>query len=164
MTQKFVTGERELHFMQEAVKLAREGMNRGSGGPFGCIVVKADNIIGLGYNQVVATHDPTAHAEIIAIRDACRHLNNFQLTDCEIYTTCEPCPMCLGAIYWARPAIIYYANKREDAAHAGFDDDFIYREIGLLMSERKIPMIGVGRESALSLFEDWRLLENKTLY
>ena len=110
---------REEKFMQEAIALSRHGMENNHGGPFGCIIVKDDEIVGRGNNQVTSTNDPTAHAEVVAIRDACRNLGTFQLDDCEVYTSCEPCPMCLGAIYWARPKIIYFANNREDAATIG---------------------------------------------
>src|ERR1700753_3883105 len=113
---------REEQFMQEAIKLSQSSLKHNDGGPFGCVIVKDDKIIGRGNNKVTSTNDPTAHAEIIAIRDACKNLGSFQLDGCEIYTSCEPCPMCLGAIYWARPKAIYYANNRKDAADIGFDD------------------------------------------
>src|SRR5690606_13747670 len=109
------------------------------GGPFGCVIVKDDKIVGRGNNSVTSLNDPTAHAEVMAIREACKNLDTFQLTDCEIYTSCEPCPMCLGAIYWARPKVVYFANTRIDAANIGFDDSFIYDEISADISQRKIP-------------------------
>ena len=150
--------------MEYAIELARAGMKNNYGGPFGCVVVKNDEIIGEGCNRVTSDHDPTAHAEIVAIRDACKNLNNFQLTDCEIYCSCEPCPMCLGAIYWARPKRIYYAANRSDAAKAGFDDDFIYKELDLPQEERTIPMISAERNQAIQLFKEWKKKEDKIDY
>lgn len=154
----------EKKFMNRALELAREGMKKNQGGPFGCVIVKNGSIIAEGNNRVTSDHDPTAHAEIIAIRNACRILNSFQLNDCEIYTSCEPCPMCLGAIYWARPKRVYYAANREDAAKAGFDDDFIYKELDLSPEERRIPMIQTERKKAIDLFKEWDLKEDKTQY
>ncbi|HOM91348.1 MAG TPA: nucleoside deaminase, partial [Bacteroidia bacterium] len=113
------------HFMEEAVALSKKAITDNEGGPFGCVVVKDGKIIAKGNNKVTSTNDPTAHAEIVAIREACKALNSFQLDDCEIYTSCEPCPMCLGAIYWARPDVVYFANTRQEAAAIGFDDEFI---------------------------------------
>ena len=127
--------------MKEAIALSNTGICNNEGGPFGCIVVKGDEIVGRGHNKVTSTNDPTAHAEIVAIRDACKNLGTFQLEGCEIYTSCEPCPMCLGAIYWSRPAVIYYANTRSDAAAIGFDDSMIYDEINTHINDRKIPVI-----------------------
>ncbi len=150
--------------MQEAIALSQRGMENNEGGPFGCIVVKGDEIVGRGNNKVSSSNDPTAHAEVTAIRDACKNLNTFQLTDCEIYTSCEPCPMCLGAIYWARPKVVYYANNRKDAADIGFDDSMIYDEINTPYHARKIPIIELGRSEALKVFEAWRLKEDKTPY
>ena len=141
--------------MQQAIQLSYQGMETGKGGPFGAVVVKNGTIVGMGHNQVTATNDPTAHAEVVAIRDACQHLGTFQLEGCELYTSCEPCPMCLGAIYWARPDRVYYANTRDDAAAIGFDDAFIYDEIPRPLQERKIEMIQLGREEALKAFEKW---------
>ena len=157
-------GKREEQFMQMAVRLSREGMDKGNGGPFGSIVVKDNEVIGKGYNSVLSDHDPTAHAEIIAIRDACNRLNSFHLEGCEIYTSCEPCPMCLGAIYWARPDKVYFANTRKNAEDIGFDDSLIYNEIALPMEKRKIPMIQLEVNDALKVFEEWKLKENKTVY
>ncbi|MEK7256351.1 MAG: nucleoside deaminase, partial [Bacteroidota bacterium] len=142
-------------FMQQAIRLAFEGMRNGEGGPFGAVVVRNGEIIGKGNNQVAASNDPTAHAEIVAIRDACRRLGHFQLDDCILYTSCEPCPMCLGAIYWARPKQIFFACTREDAAAIAFDDDFIYREMELPHEERRIPAVQILREEALAAFEEW---------
>lgn len=141
--------------MKAAIELARQGMNSNTGGPFGCIVVKDGKIVGKGSNKVTSSNDPTAHAEVVAIRDACKNLATFQLDGCEIYTSCEPCPMCMGAIYWARPSKVYFAGNRHDAAHAGFDDSMIYEELTAPFDQRKIPVINLGREQALQLFQDW---------
>lgn len=151
-------------FMKEAISLARQGMENGEGGPFGAIVVKDGVIIGRGNNKVLQSNDPTAHAEVVAIRDACNTLGHFQLDDCILYTSCEPCPMCLGAIYWARPKVFYYACTREDAAEIGFDDDFIYREISLDPTDRSIPAQNLMREEGLSNFQLWSAKSDKTLY
>ncbi|TDQ13583.1 tRNA(Arg) A34 adenosine deaminase TadA [Algoriphagus boseongensis] len=151
-------------FMREAIHLAKEGMLSGNGGPFGCVIVKEGKIIGKGSNMVLKTNDPTAHAEVVAIRDACKNLNHFQLEGCEVYTSCEPCPMCLGAIFWARPAKVFYACTKEDAANAGFDDDFIYHEIEIKPEQRKIPMVSLLREESLKNFETWKKKGDKTLY
>ena len=151
-------------FMREAIKLALEGMRGNTGGPFGAIVVKDGEIIGRGNNVVTTTNDPTAHAEVVAIREACKHLDTFQLEGCEIYTSCEPCPMCLGAIYWARPSKLYYACSKSDAAAAGFDDDFIYKEIDLPISERKIAFIQLLQEEAQEVFNEWKKKEDKIKY
>lgn len=155
---------REENFMMEAIRLSKMGMDNNHGGPFGCVIVKGDEIIGRGWNQVALTNDPTAHAEVTAIRDACRNLNSFQLEGCEVYTSCEPCPMCLGAIYWARPAKIYYANTRNDAAEIGFDDSMIYEEIQLPLQQRRINISSLGREEALKIFEEWKKKEDKVVY
>lgn len=155
---------REEKFMQEAVQLSHEGMLNNEGGPFGCVIVRGDEIVGRGNNKVSSTNDPTAHAEVTAIRDACKNLSSYQLDDCEIYTSCEPCPMCLGAIYWARPKVVYYANNREDAANIGFDDSLIYAEMSLDMADRKIPIIPLGREGAIRVFEAWKNKEDKKIY
>jgi len=155
---------REEKFMQEAIALSRSGIINNEGGPFGCVIVKDDKIIGKGNNRVILDNDPTAHAEVVAIRDACKNLNSFQLEDCEIYTSCEPCPMCLGAIYWARPKMVYYANNRQDAAEIGFDDSMIYDEIGMDLNNRKIPIIALRKEDALKIFEEWKDKNDKTLY
>lgn len=155
---------REEKFMKEAIALSNLGVQNNEGGPFGCIVVKNNVIIGRGHNKVTSTNDPTAHAEIVAIRDACKNLGTFQLDNCEIYTSCEPCPMCLGAIYWARPAVIYYANTREDAAEIGFDDSMIYDEINTHINKRKIPVINLGREDAQKIFVEWLNKKDKTEY
>ena len=150
--------------MQHAIALSRKGMENGDGGPFGAIVVKGDDIIGEGWNQVLRNMDPTAHAEVMAIRQACKKLGSFQLQDCEIYTSCEPCPMCLGAIYWARPQRVYYANSKEDAADIAFDDSFIYREIKVPNEQKKIPLIALRDEEALEVFRQWKEKGDRTLY
>lgn len=155
---------REEKFMMEAIALSRKGIENNEGGPFGCIIVKNDSIIGRGNNKVTITNDPTAHAEIIAIRDACKNIGSFQLDSCEIYTSCEPCPMCLGAIYWARAAVVYYANTRDDAAVIGFDDAMIYKEMAIDHRHRKIPVINLCRPYALKVFEHWTNKQHKTLY
>ena len=155
---------REEKFMLEAIALSKQGIDNNEGGPFGCIVVRGNEIVGRGNNKVTSTNDPTAHAEVIAIRDACSNLNSFQLDECEIYTSCEPCPMCLGAIYWARPKIVYYANNRVDAASIGFDDSMIYDELSCEMSQRKIPIIPLMREQALDIFKAWQQKTDKVDY
>ena len=150
--------------MNEAIALSKKSLTDHSGGPFGCVIVKDDVIIGRGNNQVTATNDPTAHAEIVAIRDACKHLNSFQLNGCEIYTSCEPCPMCLGALYWARPSVIYYANTREDARDIGFDDSIIYDEVNTPLENRTIKTINIGRKEAGEIFDEWVQKEDKISY
>lgn len=128
-----------MKFMLAAIELSKNGIMNNDGGPFGCVVVKDGVIVGKGWNKVTSTNDPTAHAEVTAIRDACTTLGTFQLNDCEIYTSCEPCPMCMGAINWARPAKVFYANTRVDAANIGFDDSLIYKELTLPFEQRKLP-------------------------
>ncbi len=156
--------ERERQFIRAAVDLARNGMNSGQGGPFGCVIVKDNEIVGRGCNQVIAGNDPTAHAEVVAIRDACANLGTFQLTGCELYTSCEPCPMCMGAIYWARPSKVYFASSRFDASHAGFDDSMIYEELNVPYHERKIQMIQLPDEEADSLWQTWISKGDKVEY
>ncbi len=151
-------------FMQEAINLSIHNMETNAGGPFGAVVVKDGKIIGRGNNQVTSTNDPTAHAEVVAIRDACKNLNSFQLEGCILYTSCEPCPMCLGAIYWARPERIYYACTKEDAAAIEFDDAFIYTEMNAAIPNRKIPTIQIAREEALVAFKMWKEKVDKTEY
>ncbi len=151
-------------FMAEAIRLAKENLKTGNGGPFGAVVVKNGIIVGKAGNSVTSTNDPTAHAEVNAIRDACKNLNTFQLDDCEIYTSCEPCPMCLGAIYWARPKAVYYACTKTDAANAGFDDSFIYEEINIPMNNRKIPALQMMQSEAQKVFEEWIKLDGKIEY
>lgn len=151
-------------FMQEAIDLAKQNLKLKNGGPFGAVVVKDGKIIGRGANSVTSQNDPTAHAEVNAIREACTAIKSFQLDNCEIYSSCEPCPMCLGAIYWARPKKFYYAATREDAAKAGFDDSEIYKEIQLPIGARKIPSEQLMENEANQVFETWIDLEHKTEY
>lgn len=151
-------------FMSEAVKAALKGIQNDDGGPFGCVVVKDGKIVGKGHNLVTSTNDPTAHGEITAIRDACKNLNSFQLDGCIIYTSCEPCPMCLGAIYWSRAEKVYYGCNQKDAAAVGFDDEFIYKEIDIKKEKRKIPFIQIEREIAKKPFDEWVKKENKIDY
>jgi tRNA(Arg) A34 adenosine deaminase TadA len=152
------------HFMDEAIKSAIQGVENNEGGPFGCVIVKDGKIIGRGNNKVTSTNDPTAHAEIIAIRNACEHLNSFQLEGCTIYTSCEPCPMCLGAIYWARPHKVYFGCTKKDAAKINFDDAFIYQELPLPFDKKSIPFEQMNRKEALKAFEIWTKKEDKTPY
>ena len=156
--------EQDKTFMSRAIDIAQEGMDSGKGGPFGAVVVHNGEIIGEGCNQVTSTNDPTAHAEIVAIREACRTLGAFQLENCSIYTSCEPCPMCLGAIYWARPERVFFACTRDDAAHAGFVDDFIYEELGKSHEERRLVIMNLMRDEALQVFERWMEKNDKTEY
>jgi tRNA(Arg) A34 adenosine deaminase TadA len=154
----------EIPFLERAIELSAQGMHEGQGGPFGCVVVKDGQIIGEGNNQVLLTNDPTAHAEVVAIRNACKNLNAFQLTGCDIYTSCEPCPMCLGAIYWARPRRVIFANTKQDAAAIAFDDQFIYDEIEKENEDRKIEFIHVPHAQALDVFNQWKSIDNKKVY
>ncbi|MFD2037252.1 nucleoside deaminase [Belliella marina] len=156
--------EDQKTFMMMAIELSKNGMDSGKGGPFGCIIVKDGKVVGRGSNSVSSTKDPTAHAEVVAIRDACKNLDNFQLDGCEIYTSCEPCPMCLGAIYWARPKAVFYANTKQDAANAGFDDQFIYDELDKPIGERKITFHQLLGNEAKVVFQEWIKKEDKTLY
>jgi len=151
-------------FMRKAIGISLRTMRRGDGGPFGAVVVRKGKIVGKGWNRVTSANDPTAHAEIEAIRDACRRLKTFQLTDCELYTSCEPCPMCLSAMYWARLRCVYYGNTRKDAAAIDFDDDFIYREIPLSIGKRKLPMRQLMRKEALVAFREWKEKADKICY
>ena len=141
--------------MREAISLSQEGMDKNEGGPFGCVIVQGDQIIGRGNNKVTSSCDPTAHAEIVAIREACHAVNSFDLTGCELYTSCEPCPMCLSAIYWARISRIYYACSRKDAAAIGFDDDFLYAEIPKPLHERMVPINQFLHEEGMVVFQHW---------
>jgi len=154
----------DIEWMREAVRLSRNGMNANDGGPFGAIVVKDGKVVGKGNNKVTSSNDPTAHAEVVAIRDACSNLDTFQLDGCVVYTSCEPCPMCLGAIYWARPDRVVFANSREDAAAIGFDDAMIYEEIQEPIPTRRIPFQQAGRDEAIAVFEEWASKEDKTEY
>lgn len=152
------------YFLREAIQLAREGMKAGQGGPFGSVVVREGEIIGRGCNQVTSTNDPTAHAEIVAIRNACQNLGTFQLEGCTLYTSCEPCPMCLGAIYWARPSRIVYGAYHTDAAEAGFDDQFIYQQLDKSREQRHIPMLQCLRDEANAVFREWVALGKRIPY
>jgi guanine deaminase len=152
------------HFMREAIELSRENVRTGKGGPFATVIVKHGAVIARGTNLVTSTNDPTAHAEIVAIRKACHAVGSFQLDECDIYTSCEPCPMCLGAIFWARPKAIYFANTRDDAARIGFDDRAIYDEFSRTQGDRKIPMIQVLREEAQVAFHEWQNKSDKIPY
>lgn len=154
----------DILFLRQAIELAVEGVENGKGGPFGCVIVRDGVVVGKGCNGVTSTNDPTAHAEIVAIRDACQRLGDFQLTDCVVYTSCEPCPMCLGALYWARPKRVVYAATRHEAAEAGFDDAFIYDEISLEDGERRIPFVHQPVAGAGELFGLWREKGNRRLY
>jgi guanine deaminase len=152
-----------MEFMRRAIALALENVRSG-GGPFGAVIAKDGRIVAEGVNRVTATNDPTAHAEVVAIREACKALRSFQLEGCDLYTSCEPCPMCFGAIYWARPARIFYAGSAADAADAGFDDDFIYKELKKTHDERAIPMRQILREESLTVFSAWKRQVNKREY
>jgi guanine deaminase len=151
-------------FMRRAIALSRQNLETMAGGPFGSVVVKDGQIVGEGRNDVLATNDPTAHAEIVAIRDAARRLGTFDLTGCEIYTSCEPCPMCLGAILWARLGRLYYANDRDDAKAIGFDDDAFYREVTLPPDQRSVPAARLLAEEARAVFKAWEADPNKIRY
>ena len=150
-------------FMKRAIELSIESVNKG-GGPFGCVIVRDEKIVSEGSNKVTSSNDPTAHGEIVAIREACKKINNFSLSGCELYSTCEPCPMCLSAIYWARIDKIYYANTRKDAQKIDFDDSLIYSEFQKNINERKIPMIQMMRNEALKAFELWDKKIDKVKY
>ena len=151
-------------FMARAIQLSIENVRSAQGGPFGALVVENRRIIAEGVNQVTLTNDPTAHAEVLAIRRACEKLRLFELKSCELYTSCEPCPMCLGAIYWARLSRVYFANSAADATKIGFDDSFVYHEIAQAFSQRKIPMIQMMREEALVAFSAWEQKPDKVRY
>ncbi len=150
--------------MQQAIALATENVRSGRGGPFGAVVVKDGKVIATGANQVTATNDPTAHAEVTAIRNACQALGTFQLDGCEVYTSCEPCPMCLAALYWSRCAAIYYGNNATDAARVGFDDSFLYEEVRKPLAQRTIPIVQVAAEQAWESFAEWERSPFKVRY
>lgn len=152
------------YYLRRALELAKEGTQVQAGGPFGCVIVYNDQIIGEGHNEVLGSHDPTAHAEVVAIRRACAHLHDFQLTGCTVYATCEPCPMCLGALYWARPARIVYACTREEAAAIGFDDALIYREIEFDPAHRSLPAQHAPLPEISDFMREWGAQEEKTMY
>ena len=156
--------EHEQKFLDRAVELSLQGILAGNGGPFGCVIVLGDKIVGEGCNMVTSTNDPTAHAEVVAIRNACTNLNDFQLTDCDVYTSCEPCPMCLGALYWARVRRVIYANTRQEAASIEFDDEFIYNEINTDFMQRAIPFIHAPHAGARDVFLRWKDMESRLKY
>jgi guanine deaminase len=154
----------DLRFLRMAIELAREGMDAGAGGPFGCVIVRDGEVVGKAFNRVTSTNDPTAHAEVAAIRDACSRTGHFELEGCVLYASCEPCPMCLGAIYWSRLRRVVYASTHADAADAGFDDAFIYREIDRPPPDRSIPMQQALGDEGRTVFESWKAKPDKTLY
>ena len=154
----------QQEFMGRAIELSRVHMRAGEGGPFGAVIVRDGQIVSEGYNDVIASNDPTAHAEVMAIRKAASRLGSFRLEGCEIYTSCEPCPMCLGAIYWARIERIYFGNTAEDARELGFDDELIYRELQLPGAERRIPSRQLLPEQASAVFREWRDMEGHIPY
>lgn len=151
-----------ITFMQMAIDLATQGIREGKGGPFGCLIVKDGKVVGKGFNSVLATKDPTAHAEMVAIRDACKNLDSALLEGCEIYTSCAPCPMCLGAMYWAKPDKVYYACSQSEAAEAGFDDQLIYEEMNVAVDKRKIPFAQITPKTYMDPFNEWNEKEDKT--
>lgn len=150
--------------MREACRLAEESVRDGRGGPFGCVVVRRGTIVARGQNRVTSSNDPTAHAEVVAIREACRELGTFKLDDCELYTSCEPCPMCLASAYWARLRVIYYGNTRHDAALIGFDDEFLYQELSRPLDARSVPMKPLLRDEAQKAFKAWQDKPDKIRY
>jgi len=150
--------------MRRAVELSAQHMREGAGGPFGAVIVKNGKVIAEGWNRVTSTNDPTAHAEVTAIRDACKALGTFSLEGCDIYTSCEPCPMCLSAIYWARLDRIYFANTRQDAAAIGFDDEFLYREVPKPVETRSIPTVKLNMSEAAAVFAEWQVKPDKVRY
>jgi tRNA(Arg) A34 adenosine deaminase TadA len=150
--------------MRRAIELAHIGMESNNGGPFGCVIARGESIVGEGNNRVTSTNDPTAHAEVVAIRDACSRMETFELSGCTVYTSCEPCPMCLGAILWARPDAVYFAGTREDAAEAGFDDEHFYTQLALSNDERDLPLQNLLREDARAVFRSWIEKPDKVEY
>lgn len=154
----------QIKFMREAIKLSIDNVKSGKGGPFGAVIVKDGKIIAHGTNEVTSSNDPTAHAEVVAIRNACKMLGTFQLDNCDIYTSCEPCPMCLGAIYWSRPARLFFANTKKDAADINFDDQIIYQELEIPYQDRKLFTQQLLREEALEAFKLWSNSNNKIEY
>lgn len=150
--------------MREAIRLSRRSLSKSEGGPFGAVVVRGGRVLSRGWNQVLAWNDPTAHAEVIAIREACGRLKRFHLEDCELYTSCEPCPMCLSAIYWARLKTVYFANTRQDAARIGFDDAAIYAEVAEPVKKRRLQMRSLLRQEALGVFRAWAAQPDRIRY
>jgi tRNA(Arg) A34 adenosine deaminase TadA len=159
-----MASEEERAFMRHAVRLSAERMREGAGGPFGAVIVKDGKVIAEGWNKVTSANDPTAHAEVVAIRLACETLQNFSLAGCDIYASCEPCPMCLAAIYWARIDRIFFANTREEAAAIGFDDEFLYREIPKPIADRSIPTRHIALPEAKAVFAEWEKKPDKVEY
>lgn len=159
-----MSDEQAQKFMNEAIALSRKNLKLMHGGPFGAVVVKNGRVIGRGYNQVILTSDPTAHAEITAIRDACKNLGTYSLEGCDIYSSCEPCPMCLGAVYWSRPARLFFACTRHDAELIGFDDQFFYREMEKPEEQRTIKAARLMRDKALAVFQEWEKIPGKPVY
>jgi len=159
-----VEADPHKEFMRRAVELSAQHMREGAGGPFGAVIVKNGKVIAEGWNRVTSTNDPTAHAEVTAIRDACKALGTFSLEGCDIYTSCEPCPMCLSAIYWARLDRIYFANTRQDAAAIGFDDEFLYREVPKPVETRSIPTVKLSIPEAAAVFAEWQVKPDKVRY
>lgn len=159
-----MTAKRDTDYLREAIRLARENVEAGRGGPFGALVVREHRVVATGTNLVTSSDDPTAHAEIVAIRNACRVLGSFQLDGCDIFASCEPCPMCLGAIYWARPSRVVFASSAHDAADAGFDDSFIYDEIRLPRGHRRFPLEQLRVPEAGEEFAAWRAAEDRVEY
>jgi tRNA(Arg) A34 adenosine deaminase TadA len=157
-------GRSHKEFLLEAVRLSGENIRAGKGGPFGSVIVRAGSVVARGTNLVTSANDPTAHAEIVAIREACRTLGTFRLDECDLYSSCEPCPMCLGAIYWARLRTVFFANTRRDAARIGFDDEFLYKEIPLTHNDRKLPITHIKLEEAEEIFREWEMMEHKIRY
>ncbi|TXF90839.1 nucleoside deaminase [Neolewinella aurantiaca] len=155
---------RDEYFMKRAIEMAEKGMSMNAGGPFGCVITKDNEIIAEGFNRVTSTNDPTAHAEVVAIREACKKLGSHQLEDCTIYASCEPCPMCFGAIYWARPKQVYFACTKEDAAKINFDDQFIYDELEKEIDDRQINFISLLRKDAIHVFDKWAEKVDKVKY
>ncbi len=161
---KIMEPKDDAYWMDRAADLSRMGMENNLGGPFGAVIVRGDDLVGMGQNQVTSSLDPSAHAEVVAIRDACRKLQTFSLRGCRIYSSCEPCPMCLGAVYWARLDALFFGNTREHAAEIGFDDDFLYREIPLPLTQRNKPTIHLACQAARSVFEAWQKKADKIAY
>ncbi|HEX4951940.1 MAG TPA: nucleoside deaminase [Thermoanaerobaculia bacterium] len=155
---------RQERFMREAIRMAELGMRGNHGGPFGCVVVRGEEVVGRGHNRVTSSNDPTAHAEMVAIREACQVLGTFELSGCELYTSCEPCPMCLAAIYWARLDRVFFANTRTDAAAIGFDDELLYEELALPLDRRRLEMKPLLREEAMAAFQEWLAKPDKVAY
>jgi tRNA(Arg) A34 adenosine deaminase TadA len=151
-------------FMRLAVEKSKQGAEKGEGGPFGAVIVLDGKIIGEGNNKVLLNNDPTAHAEVVAIRNACKNIKNFSLENAVLYTSCEPCPMCLSAIFWARISKVYFGNTREDAKEIGFDDEFFYRQVCNDIHARHIPFVQTGQEEAKKVFEEWKNKQDKTMY